>query len=84
MFEFFIPATVTLLTLSDKDTFVNMRQATGEERAELDEVVDGDALFLSFARCRVLLLRLAVVLPWHIVTAGRFHLTLLVLIRQPI
>lgn len=70
-------------TLSDQDTFVNVRQAARQEGAELYEVVDGDAFFFCLAGTSILL-RLAIVLSWQVVTAGYFHLAFLVLVGQPI
>ena len=44
------------LTLGEQDTFVDVGQASRQERAELDEVVDCDALFLCFTSGSILLL----------------------------
>jgi len=48
---------IGLLTLGDEDSLVDVWQAAREERAELYEVVDSDAIFFVLARVRSALLR---------------------------
>ena len=44
------------LTLGDEDAFVDVRQTTGKERAELDEVVNANTVLLWLSTASVALL----------------------------
>ena len=64
------------LTLGDEDAFVDVRQTTGKERAELDEVVNANTVLLWLSTASVALLG---VFRWIIWSRGLHGLALVLL-----